>query len=135
MIEEAKKHVHGVDFEVLDAREIGEIQGRFDAVLAGFIIPYLTMEDLETFISSTADRLNENGICYLSCIEKNYSESSTAVSSSGLEMTVHFYLEKDILSLFKKYHLHILDTIRVDYPMSSGESDTHLILIAKKSSL
>jgi ubiquinone/menaquinone biosynthesis C-methylase UbiE len=133
MIEEAKKHVQDVDFEVLDAREIRKINRKFDAVLAGFIIPYLTKEDLNTFVSSVADRLNESGIFYLSCIEKDYSESSTAVSSSGLEMTVHYYLEKDILSLFTKYHLHILDTIRVDYPMSSGESDTHLILIAKKS--
>jgi ubiquinone/menaquinone biosynthesis C-methylase UbiE len=133
MIEEAKKHVQDVDFEVLDAREIRKINRKFDAVLAGFIIPYLTKEDLNTFVSSVADRLNESGIFYLSCIEKDYSESSTAVSSSGLEMTVHYYLEKDILSLFSKHHMQVLDTIRVDYPNSSGESDTHLILIAKKS--
>jgi len=134
MIEEAQKHISGVDFEVLDARELNSIAQKFDAILASFIVPYLTKNDLETFISDVADRLNPNGLFYLSCIEKDYSKSFTQDGSTGHKMTVHYYLEDDVLKLFEKHQFEHLKTIRVDYPLPTGESDTHLILFAHKIS-
>ncbi|MFK7783991.1 MAG: trans-aconitate 2-methyltransferase [Crocinitomicaceae bacterium] len=133
MIVEAEKHVTGVTFKVLDAREVHTLQRTFDAVLAGFIIPYLTKEDLEKCIASISERMNDNGLLYLSCIEKDYSESHAQTGSTGHTMTVHYYLEEDIQQLFENHQLQHHSTIRVNYPLPSGESDTHLILIARKN--
>ncbi len=133
MIEEAKKHIEGVAFEVLDAREVYTIERKFDAIFAGFVIPYLTKKDLGEFIASVAERMNDNGVLYLSCIEKDYSESRSQTGSTGQTMTVHYYLEGDILNLFEKNQLEHHTSIRVNYPLPSGENDTHLILIARKN--
>ncbi len=40
MIQEAKKHVTSVDFEVLDAREINKINSQFERVFCGLFISY-----------------------------------------------------------------------------------------------
>lgn len=132
MIEEAQKHVPGIDFQVLDAREIHSLHQHFDGIFSGFCTPYLAKDDLHTFIQSVSELLNENGIFYLSCIENDHSKSTTAVSSSGLEMSVFYYLEQDLRALFDQNGLKTLETIRIDYPLPSGESDTHLVLIASK---
>ncbi|MDG1332949.1 MAG: class I SAM-dependent methyltransferase [Crocinitomicaceae bacterium] len=133
MIEEAKKHIEGVEFEVADARTIHEFNQKFDAIFAGFIVPYLTKVDLGEFISSASTLLNTKGVFYVSCIEKNYSESFTQTGSTGHKMTVHFYLEKDLLSFFDQHQLEHLQIIRVNYPLPTGDSDTHLIILGQKN--
>ncbi|NVK64273.1 MAG: class I SAM-dependent methyltransferase [Flavobacteriales bacterium] len=132
MIEEAQKHVSDVHFQVLDAREIHTLNQQFDAIFSGFCIPYLTKNDLNQFIESASKLLNAKGIIYLSCIEKAYDQSYTQTGSTGHKMSVFYYLEQDILQLFKQHGLQHLETIRIDYPLPTGESDTHLVLLASK---
>lgn len=132
MIEEAKKHVNGVQFKEVDAREIDQFKQKFDAIFAGFIVPYLTKDDLGEFISSASTLLNTKGVFYVSCIEKDYSESFTQTGSTGHKMTVQYYLEKDLLNFFDQHQIQHLQTFRVNYPLPNGENDTHLILIGRK---
>jgi cyclopropane fatty-acyl-phospholipid synthase-like methyltransferase len=133
MIEEAKKHVKDVQFEVLDAREINIIEGKFDGIFSGFCIPYLTKEDLAPFIQSSSNLLLENGIIYLSCIEDAYENSTTQTGSTSHSMAVHYYEESDLIALFEASQLEKIETIRVNYPLLTGENQVHLIVIGRKN--
>lgn len=132
MIEEAQKHVSDVHFQVLDAREVHTLNQQFDAIFSGFCIPYLAKNDLDQFVRSISTLLTKNGILYLSCIEKNYDQSFTQTGSTGHKMSVFYYLEQDLLDLFEQHGLKHLETIRIDYPLPTGDSDTHLIVIGSR---
>lgn len=132
MIEEAKKHLTSVDFEVLDAREINQVDGLFDGVFSGFCIPYLTKVDLDKFIESASRLLNNNGIFYLSCIEDNYSNSTIQTGSTGDSMPVHYYLEADLLELFELNGISHISTSRINYPLPTDANQIHLIVLGRK---
>lgn len=132
MIEVAKTYVENVQFEVLDARDIDSLKGKFDAILCGFCVPYLDKADLKLFIKNSATLLNEQGIIYLSFIEGDYSNSQLQTGSTGDSMKVHYYQESDVQNIFEVNSIYPIQSIRVPYPLSDGSEQIHLILLGRK---
>ena len=64
MIDIAIKTVKGVDFRVMDVREINTLNIRFDSIMCSFCLPFLSKEDTFKLISNCSHRLKENGILY-----------------------------------------------------------------------
>lgn len=75
MIERAKLNVPNAHFIVKDALKIDELTNTFDGVVIGFCMPYLNSEDCSKLIRSSSEKLNRNGIIYISTIEDDYSKS------------------------------------------------------------
>lgn len=69
MIELVKTNCPNAMFEVIDSREIENIKNKFDAIVCGFCLPYLSELDVEKFIIDCENLLNENGKIYLSFVE------------------------------------------------------------------
>lgn len=132
MIELAKKNNPTVQFKLMDCRNINSITKKYDALLCGFCIPYLSKQDCSKLIIDTFNLLNDNGIFYFSMIEGNYNDSGYTTGSTGDQMYIYFYnvlffKKKLIENNFKLIELH-----KVDYPINKTENETHLIFIAKK---
>ncbi len=67
MIELAKKNNPKADFQLLDAREIGALNKKFDAVVCSFCLPYLNKEDALSFIENVSKLIQRVG-CFISVL-------------------------------------------------------------------
>lgn len=98
MVELAQINCPTAKFEVLDARNIDKINGRFDAVVCGFCLPYLSREDVEKLFRYIATLLEPDGHFYLSAIEGDYEQSGMVTGSTGQSMYQYYYAEAELLA-------------------------------------
>lgn len=133
MVELGKINNPTAEFIVLDARNITQIEQKFDAIMCGFCMPYLSKEESIQMIKDSWALLNENGVLYFSTIENDYDKSESQTSSDG-QYTMHvYYHEADYLQhAVSECGFDILNILRIAYPKPNDIVDTHLIFIARK---
>lgn len=119
-------------FLVHDAMEINKLDSDFDAIIIGFLFPYLSMDQVQLFLQKVYQKLPENGIIYLSTMEDLYENSRLKASSTGEELMMHYYESSFLIQLLEQIGFQILSKHAQPYPVSETETDTDLILIAKK---
>lgn len=134
MIKLGKINVPKAQFQLLDVRNMLSLNSTFDAILGGFVVPYLTPKETEQFIANSFQMLNNNGILYFSCIEKETSYSETQTSSDGkVTMEVNYHEASYLLASLQKNNFQLLSLFRIDYPKPNGISDVHLVIMAQKT--
>jgi len=114
MIQLAKKNNPSAIFKVMDCKNILDINLKFDAILCGFTLPYLSKQEVLLLIENASVLLKPNGILYLSTMEDSY-ENSKFLSSSSNKNTGLFtyYHEAGYLSEFlQKNGFNILNILR-----------------------
>lgn len=131
MIELAKKNNPAANFVVMDTREINTLNNKFDGIIAGFCLPYLSQTECQDLILNSYELLNDNGIIYLSFVEGNDEESGFKVGNAG---RVYFYYHNinALKERLIKTKFQEIETFKVSYKKSETESEMHTILIAKK---
>jgi ubiquinone/menaquinone biosynthesis C-methylase UbiE len=132
MIELAKQNNPSAEFKVMDCRDIISLNKKYDAVMCGFCLPYLSMEETQKLISDCSAVLNENGTIYISTMEDNYSHSGFRKGSQGDEIYMHYYLENDLVPVLEKNNFIIKNIQRVRSEMTDGAIVTDLIIISQK---
>jgi 2-polyprenyl-3-methyl-5-hydroxy-6-metoxy-1,4-benzoquinol methylase len=134
MIQLGKINVPKAEFQLLDVRDIATLNQKFDAILCGFVLPYLTKEETEKFILDSAELLNEDGILYFSCIEKELAFSEIQTSSDGkFQMQVHYHEANYMLQMLQENSFQTLAVERIHYEKLETKLDIHLVIIAKKN--
>lgn len=134
MIELGKINVPKAQFQLLDVRDMLSLNSTFDAILGGFVVPYLNSKETEQFFADSYQMLNNNGILYFSCIEKETSYSETQTSSDGkVTMEVNYHDASYLIASLEKNNFQLLSLFRIDYPKPNGTSDIHLVIIAQKT--
>lgn len=91
MIGLGKKNVPEAEFGILDSRDILKLEKKFDAILCGFCLPYLSKEDAIQLIADAYKVLNDNGILYLSTMEDDYEKSGIVAGSTGDTLFMHYH--------------------------------------------
>ncbi|MBL7740174.1 MAG: class I SAM-dependent methyltransferase [Chitinophagaceae bacterium] len=131
MIELAKLNNPAADFAVMDCRQIKNLDKKYDGIIGGFCLPYLSQTESNELISASYDLLNDNGLIYLSFVEGDPDKSDFKVGSGG---RVYFYYHKldDIKSQLNSFKFWEIKTFEVKYKISETEFDIHTILTAKK---
>ncbi|MDP9956193.1 2-polyprenyl-3-methyl-5-hydroxy-6-metoxy-1,4-benzoquinol methylase [Epilithonimonas hungarica] len=134
MIERAKLNVPNANFIVKDALKIDELTHTFDGVVIGFCMPYLNREDSSKLIRLSSQKLNLNGIIYISTMEDDYGKSGyeTTSFSDGREVYVYYHQEDHIKTELINNGFEILKIERKDYPEPDGTFLTDMIFIARK---
>lgn len=133
MIELARKNIPSASFKIMDCRYMNELKQKFDGILCGFVIPYLTKDDVAKLIRDCASLLNNNGVLYLSAIEGDYRKSTEEKSSDGKHSVfVHYYDEEYLNATIKDYGFESIQFIRKPYQKADGSNWAHLICIANK---
>ncbi|MFD2248078.1 class I SAM-dependent DNA methyltransferase [Pontibacter ruber] len=133
MVELARENNPAAKFSVMDCRGIDKIHDRFDGVMCGFCMPYLSREDCVKLIRDTAGILNRGGIFYFSTIEGDYNQSGYETSSSGENRMYVYYHQQDYLQqALKDNGFELVNLVRKGYEKADGTSATHLIFLAKK---
>ncbi|MCH2224772.1 MAG: class I SAM-dependent methyltransferase [Crocinitomicaceae bacterium] len=131
MIALAKINNPSATFKVMDARKIQQISKSFQAVICGFILPYLCEDETEQLIKSISNSLPPQGMIYLSTMEGDYKNSGIQESASGEGSSINmfYYQENQLLSLLNDAGFEHLHTKR--YPIENSKKND-LIVIAKK---
>lgn len=135
MVELAKINNPNADFLVMDCKDIGTFNRKFDAVMCGFCMPYLSKEEVRNLIKEVAALTEPSGIFYLSTMEDDYSKSGFETTSfSGSNRVYIYYHQADYLKdCLIENEFSIVDIQRKQYPEPDGTFLTDLIIIAQKN--
>jgi trans-aconitate methyltransferase len=118
---------------VLDVRELNTVKEKYDAVICGFCMPYLSKDDCLKLITDAANILNSGGVLYFSAIEDAYSKSTYETSSDGQHtMFVYYHEEAYLQEALKAANFENVIVKRKHYQKANGTTETHIIFIAKK---
>lgn len=131
MIELAKLNNPTAHFEVMDTREIQHLKTKFDGIIAGFCLPYLSQSESSEFISNAYNLLNANGLIYLSFVEGDPEKSDFKTGSHG-RVFFNYHNLNDLKVELIKSKFEDINTFKVNYKTSETEFDIHTILTAKK---
>ena len=132
MIELAKRNNPTANFAILDSRKIDKIESRFDGIICGFCLPYLSQSDSQKLIADSYKLLNENGLLYLSFVEGDPGKSDFKVASSGDRVYFYFHNLSDLKTQLAESKFDELRTFKVEYKKSATEIEIHTIVTAKK---
>lgn len=119
-----------VEFKRLDCRDISEIESKFDAIVTGFCIPYLSSKEVNDLIYDCTKLMNNNGCMYISFVEGNPENSGFKTGSSGDRMYFYFHQLMDIQNILIQHEFKIVEIIDVQYPRSINETEIHTVMIA-----
>ena len=133
MIALAKKNNPTASFEVMDSREIGGLDKRYDGIVSGFCLPYLSHEDSKPFLKDCYTLLTDNGFIYLSFVEGYPDKSGFQVSIRGDRSYFYFYHLNDLIKQFNDIGFIDLKVFKVEYINSATVKEIHTILTAKKN--
>jgi len=132
MLELAKINNPSAEFQLLDCRDIDKLDKKYDALMVGFCLPYLSKDETRKLIKDAHALLNIGGVLYLSTMEADYGTSGIRYSSTGDAMYMYYYLADDLLEILKENDFQIIDLQRKTTPAPDGNTVTDLIIIAKK---
>ena len=133
MIHLAKINNPSAEFQLLDGRDIGTLPRKFDAVMCGFCLPYLSKEESVKLISDAASLLKPDGMLYLSTMEDDYSKSGIESSSAGDQVFMHYHQEDYLTEALVDNGFNIIDVQRKCYPGKNDTITTDLVIIAGHS--
>jgi len=131
MIKLAKKNNPEVKFKVMDCRDLDLVQKKYDGIICGFCIPYLSKMETEKLMRDVQSLLCPDGIFYISFIENDYSKSAYQIGSTGDKAYVYYYKREYLKLNLEKIGLKITDEIEVNYP-KKNEIQKHIILMSRK---
>jgi predicted TPR repeat methyltransferase len=119
-------------FQLLDCREILSLNKKFDGIMCGFCLPYLSKEEAIQLIADSANLLNANGLLYISTMEDDYNKSGFEKGSKGDEIFMHYHQADYLTEALQENGLTILHTERKSSVATNGKETMDLILIAQK---
>ena len=121
-------------FQLMDCKKISELPEKYDGILCGFCLPYLSKEESIKLIKEVAELLNAGGIFYLSTMEGEDTRSGWVGPSSGGEEKLYMYYHQEdylVKALIDNgFHIHL--TQRISSPTQIENPDIDLIIVAKK---
>lgn len=132
MVELARKNNPAARFEVLDCRHIHTLKYKYDGIVCGFCLPYLSNTDAQKFIADCYDLLNENGMFYISFVKGSPGESGFKMSNSGDRVFFNYYDLDDLTRTLNQNKFEIIKVMDVEYSKAEANTEIHTILIAKK---
>lgn len=113
---------------------MNKLETKFDGIIGGFCLPYLSPDESNELISNSYDLLNDDGLLYLSFVEGDPGKSGFKTGNSG---RVYFYFHSldDIKAQLNKSMFGEIKVFKVEYKISETEHDIHTIVFAKKKLL
>lgn len=132
MIELAKINNPSAEFKIMDGRKLNTLDKKHDGIMCGFFLPYLSWSEAICLIKNSYDRLNSQGVIYISTMEDSYSKSDFKKGSTGEEIFMHYHEAGYLSDALQKAGFTIVQLERKEYPASDGEKTVDLIIIAQK---
>jgi ubiquinone/menaquinone biosynthesis C-methylase UbiE len=132
MIKIAARNNPAATFQIMDCRDTANTSRKYNGVLCGFGLPYLSKEEAVKLISDVSGILMPNGVFYLSTMEDDYKKSGIEKSSHGDEVYMHYHEEDYLVQAVSNNGMNLLQMQRLGYSGADGKQTTDLVIIAGK---
>ncbi len=132
MINLAKLNNPSANFAVMDSRQIKNLNTKYDGIIIGFCLPYVSQTESNKLIADSYDLLNNNGLIYLSFVEGEADKSGFKESTGG-RVYFHYHNLEHLKSQLVKTNFQELNTFKVQYRTSESDFETHTIITAIKN--
>ena len=132
MIECAKLNNPNAEVAVLDCRDINQLTTKFEAIVCGFCIPYLSPAHCEKLIQDSVRILEPNGLMYISFVEGTPEQSGFQTGSTGDRAYFYFHNLGALTESLTRNNFETIKMFKVDYKKTEQITDVHTILIAKQ---
>ena len=132
MVERAQKNVPEAKVEVGDAREISKLPNHYDAIVCGFILPYLSFDECAVFIKDAQHQLNSDGLLYISFVSSDENKSDIHSNDKGDQMKFYSFSNSWMDDKLSASGFEILKEFNIPYGINREETENHRILILKK---
>jgi 2-polyprenyl-3-methyl-5-hydroxy-6-metoxy-1,4-benzoquinol methylase len=131
MLELARANNPEAEFKQKDCREINSLDKKYDAIMCGFCLPYLSKEEAKQLIADAADLLKPNGVLYLSTMEDDYSKSTLTAGSTSDKLFMYYHEALYLNEFLKDSSFETIYEDRKVYEGAQGYKTTDLILISQ----
>lgn len=132
MIDLAKQQNPTATYEMLDCRDIHRIKQKFNGVIGGFCLPYLSPKDCYKLFADVYILLEDQGIAYFSLVEGSYDLSGYKIGNGGRVFFYYHSLE-GFIAVLKKLNFELLQVLKIRYTSTRNESEIHTIFLVKKN--
>lgn len=132
MIELAQVNNPTAQFKLMDCRNTLSLQKKYDAIMCGFCLPYLSKEETQQLIADAYTVLNPEGVLYISTMEDDYSKSGLRKGSGGDEIFMHYYQADDLKNYLEAHHFDVIDLQRKQSIMTDGTVVVDLVIVAQR---
>jgi len=132
MIELARENNPTARFDVMDCRNISELNTKYDGIICGFCLPYLSMEDGLKFLLDSYKLLDENGMLYISFVEGKPNDSGFKTGSSGDRTYFYYYALEELKKQLVESGFGMPEIYKVNYTKNEKEVETHTIVLTRK---
>ncbi len=134
MLRIAKSNNPSVQFKEINIKEIHLINQTFNGIVCGFCFPYLSESEVDQFIQESSNKLNKNGVLYISTMEGDEEKSSWEGPSSGRghKVYINYHRSEKLIQSLKENQFELIEMHRVITPNPDADEVVDLIIIAKK---
>ena len=132
MVELAKKNNPTVTTMILDCRDISLVNKKFDAIICGFCIPYISAQETKKLIKDCTALLNPGGTIYLSYVDGDTNQSGFKTISTGDRSYFYYHSTPNILTELKNSGFSQLKSFLINYQKAQNENEMHSIIIGKQ---
>ena len=133
MIKLAKVNNPTAEFAIMDVRDLSTLKARYDGLVAGFCIPYLSQSDCVKFISDCKMLLANSGVLYLSFVEGEYENSGYLSGSSGDRVFFYYHNLAHVVSVLEENSFVVSKTFKKLYDKGNGIIEEHIIILSTRS--
>lgn len=131
MIRIAKEFNPKGEFQIGDVRKIKVEGKKLDAVIAGFCLPYLSLEETCGLLDELKKSIAQGALFYFSTIEGDYQLSGPVTNSKGDQLNMYFYTENLLRKELEERGFCVLSTEQITYTDHHSKTVTDLILLAQ----
>lgn len=135
MIALAKKNNPAARFAVMDCRKIDQLTEKYNGIVAGFCIPYLSAEETELLFAASYNLLENDGLLYVSFVEGSTEQSGFKTASSGDRTYFYYHELHTITACLRAQRFGAIEVYKVNYPKSAIEQELHTIVTARKNNI
>ena len=131
MLEIAQKVIPKGIFTLLDCREIMDVSKKFQAILLGFCLPYLTEDEADQLLKNCCALLQDQGLLYISVTEGAYTDSKELINKAGDTLMMYLYNEDKLSKMWTESGFQLVSQERLELVNDKG-AYSELIYLLKK---
>ena len=132
MVALAQKNNPAASYAVMDLRSIDQLQTKYEGIICGFGLPYLSEADVQKFIFDCHNLLHKNGILYLSFVAGDPNRSGFKTGTPGDRVYFYYHSAEKIRKQLAETGFEELKSFEIPYNKSDTEMETHSVIITRK---
>ncbi len=132
MVALAKQNNPTAEFMIMDCRDLLSLDKKYDAIMCGFCLPYLSKTDAIKLIADSSTLLNADGVIYISTMEDDNSKSGFETGSTGDKIFMNYHEADYLTKALKENNFKIIDLQRKHSPPNATKKTSDLFIVAQK---